>query len=211
MTKVVVFDLYGTIIEQGLEKSPSKQVKKMLGISKSFQEFIETFQKDFMTLRHNTLEDAFRLVAEDFDVNPDQETFDALVGLWNKNALLSHLYEDTEPVLDELSATHRIILTANVSEFTFEQIDIKFDLRERFDDTYLSFETGVLKTSKENLDALLLEEDVDAEEVLYVGDSLKSDIYPARDHGLHTVLVDRRETREFEPKITTLEDLHIYI
>jgi len=211
MVKVVVFDLYGTIVEQGLENSPSKQVKKILGVEESFQEFITTFQQDFMTLRHNSLEDAFRLVAEDFGIEADQETFDELVGVWNKNALLSHLYTDTEEVLEEVKETHTIILAANVSEFTYEQLEIKFGLKDLFDDTYLSFETGRLKTSKENLDTILNDHDVTKDEVLYIGDSLKSDIYPCKEYGIDSLLIDRRETRDFEPKIITLEDVQLFL
>lgn len=211
MVKVVIFDLYGTIAEQGLENSPSKQVKKILGVKESFQEFITTFQQEFMTLRHNSLEDAFRVVANEFDIDADQETFDELVGVWNKNALLTHLYDDTEKVLKEVKETHTIILAANVSEFTYEQLEIKFSFKELFDDTYLSFETGNLKTSQENLDTILNDQGVTKDEVLYVGDSLKSDIYPCKEYGIDSLLIDRRETRDYQPKIVTLEDLQLFL
>lgn len=40
-----------------------------------------------------------------------------------------------------------------------------------------------------------------------VGDSLQSDIEPALRAGMHALLVDRRQTRTHDSKITTLTEI----
>ena len=209
--ELVVLDLYGTIIEQGLDQSPVKFVKQTLDIQRPFPDYIEQFQTTFQTLRHNTLEEAFHLVADDFDKDPDEATFETLVGEWNKNALLSELYDDTEAAIESMRDERDVILVANVDEFTFRQIETKFGIRELFDDAYLSFETGHLKTSEDNMKRILHDHDVDREDVLYAGDSMASDIRPAKRFGFQTVLVDRRDTRDYSPKVKDLHELHSFL
>lgn len=209
--QLVVLDLYGTIIEQGLDQSPVKFVKETLDVKQSFPAYIEQFQTTFQTLRHKTLEEAFHLVADDFGLNPDDATFETLVGEWNKNALLSELYDDTEAAIQSMREDNTVVLAANVDEFTFRQIETKFGIRDLFDDAYLSFETGHLKTSEDNMKRILHDHDVETHEVLYAGDSMASDIRPAKSFGFQTVLVDRRDTREYSPKVKDLHELQSFL
>ena len=209
--QLVVLDLYGTIIEQGLDQSPVKFVKETLGVKQSFGAYIEQFQTTFQTLRHNTLEEAFHLVADDFNLEPDEATFETLVGEWNKNALLSELYDDTEAAIQSMRDDHTVVLAANVDEFTFRQIQTKFGIRDLFDGAYLSFETGHLKTSEDNMKRILHDHDVEKQDVLYAGDSMASDIRPAKSFGFQTVLVDRRDTRDYSPKVEDLHELKAFL
>lgn len=209
--ELVILDLYGTIIEQGLDQSPVKYVKETMHIEKPFPLYIEQFQATFQTLRHVSLEQGFHLVADDFDKELDQATFDDLVDAWHRNAEQSELYDDTRDAIAELRDDHTVVLAANVDEYTFEHIDDAFDIRGMFDDTYLSYETGYLKSGDDNLNAITKDHGVTTDQVLYAGDSMASDVKPAKRFGFDAVLVDRRDTRDYRPKVHSLEALTDYV
>ena len=44
-------------------------------------------------------------------------------------------------------------------------------------------------------------------EAVVIGDSLASDVDPAQRAGLKAILVDRRDKREFSPKVLSLKDV----
>ena len=71
-------------------------------------------------------------------------------------------------------------------------------LAKEIDCTY-SHAVKILQT----LEELKLEK----EDVLVVGDSLQSDIYPAKKMGIKAILVDRKNKRDYELKITSLNEL----
>ena len=76
-----------------------------------------------------------------------------------------------------------------------------------FDDIFLSYEVGKLKINpdffKEILNKLELKED----EVVMIGDSLQSDMKPAEDSEIRSILVDRRGKREYKEKICYLSEI----
>jgi FMN phosphatase YigB (HAD superfamily) len=211
MTNVVLVDLYGTILEQGLDESPVKMVKRRLDIQCAFQQYIERFQDTFMCRNYDSLRDAFKATCEEFDVDVSDQELDRLVGDWNKNALLTKEYNDVQRGLKEIPEEYAAVLVANVDEFTFEQIDAKFDLRERFDDTYLSFETGYLKNSEEALDQIVAEHNSYVESSWIIGDSMNSDIHPGETYGFKTILVDRRNNRDYEPRRSSFHKAVLHI
>lgn len=211
MTNVVLVDLYGTILEQGLDESPVKMVKRRLDVQCAFQQYIERFQDTFMCRNYDSLREAFRAACEEFDVDVSDQELDRLVGDWNKNALLTKEYSDVQSGLNEIPEEYAAVLVANVDEFTFEQIDAKFDLRERFDDTYLSFETGHLKNSEEALDQIVAEHNSHVRSSWIIGDSMNSDIHPGETYGFKTILVDRRNNRDYEPKRSSFHKAVLHI
>jgi HAD superfamily hydrolase (TIGR01549 family) len=200
MVKAIIFDLQGTLVENGIHPSPIKQVKNILRINEDFHEYVVRFEKVFMTKKHENLTEAFKAVAKEFDVNPPEFVYEKLVGLWNKNRLLSTLFPDTLDVLDSLK-DHKLILVANIDCFSKEVID-KFDLGKYFEKIYLSFEQGKLKSEIYNEISSEFDNDV-----IIVGDSIESDMKPAELIGVKSVLVDRGSRMEYPNKISDLFEL----
>ena len=54
---------------------------------------------------------------------------------------------------------------------------------------------------------MLRELGVTEEEVVMVGDSVQSDIISAKRIGMKAVLIDRKNTRDYHPKIKNLNEL----
>ena len=208
MTKLLIMDIWGTIIEHGLDKSPSKEAKRILRTKTSFQEFITTFQSTMMTQPFETLEEAFKQVAKDFGVDIPQHKLEALIGMWNKNALLSHMYDEVEEEIDALKQDFTVVLLANIDKPSYDKLNQKYGLEELFHTVYKSFEVEHTKGEKEFYEHILENEEVEADEAVMIGDSIKSDIESAQKANIKGILVDRRDTRTFDNKILDFTELH---
>ena len=210
MVKAIIFDLQGTLVENGVYPSPLKQIMYILRINIPFSDFVMRFEKVFMKEQHSSLKDAFMKVCEEFHLIPEDYLIDKLVGMWNKNKLLAKIYPDVLPTLNELKGKYKLILLANIDSFSKDIID-RYSLREYFDIVILSCDTGLLKNDKEFYNKVVDTYDLKPEDVMLVGDSMDSDMMIARDIGIKGILVDRKNRREYDPKILLLTDLKKYL
>jgi len=208
MTKAIIFDLWGTVVETGVVPSPSRQVKYFLRVQQAFPDFIVAFEHSFMTTKFESLQLAFEQVVKDFNLRIPDFVYEKLVGTWNKNAILSKMFPDVEEVLKELKKRgYKLYLIANTDQFSFEQVNAKFKLDELFDKVYPSYETGFLKANPESYKKILADNNLSEDETIMVGDSVDSDIRSAEKAGIKGILVDRKDSRDSEDKITTLAQL----
>ena len=206
MVKAIIFDLQGTLLENGVYPSPIKQVKFILGIRRDFRDYVPLFEKVLMTRKYPSLSDGFKEVATEFDCRVPDFVFEKLVGLWNKNKILSKIYPETIDVLEDLKKDYTLVLAANLDSFSMDIIT-KFGLENYFDKMFISCDTGLLKTDKIFYDTIAESLGLSKDDLLMVGDSIDSDMKNARENGVATVLIDRRERMEYDTKIKTLTEL----
>ena len=206
--KVLVFDLWGTIIETGVKPSPSRQVKYFLRVKESFPDFVLAFEHSFMTRKFESLKQGFEHVVKDFNLRIPDFVYDKMIGMWNKNVILSELYDEIPSVFESLKKEgHTLVLLANIDQFAFEQLEHKHKLSELFHAVYPSFETGLLKVNPESFEKIMKDNKVKQEDIIMVGDSVHSDMEAAEKAGVRGILVDRKDNREYDNKILTLNEL----
>ncbi|MBD3313018.1 HAD-IA family hydrolase [Candidatus Woesearchaeota archaeon] len=204
MIKAIIFDFWGTLMEQGVNPSPFKQAKYFFRIKAPFSEFAPKFEKAFMTEYFDSLSEGFRKVSQEFSLNPPDFVYEKLVGVWNKNKLLAKPYPETLDALTELKKKYRLALVASTDCFSVNEVIDKYDLRKYFDVIALSYETGLLKTDKKMFQHILKKLKVTKDEAVMVGDSIESDMVGAEAAGISSVLVDRKDKREYPNKILDL-------
>lgn len=207
MVKAIIFDLWGTIVEQGVHPSPSKQVKRFLRVDSSFPEFVSTFESSFMTSEFESLKAGFEQVVKDFGVRIPDFVYDKMIGMWNKNAILSEMYEDVRSSIEDLRKDYKVFLLSNIDKFSYDQVNTKFDIESLFDATYPSFKTGLLKSDKKSFEKIMKDNKLKSDDVLMVGDCLSSDIATAENAGVKGLLVDRRDSREHDYKVLSLAEI----
>ncbi|HHE36191.1 MAG TPA: HAD family hydrolase [Candidatus Woesearchaeota archaeon] len=207
MIKGVIFDFWGTLVENGIFPSPVRQAKYILRLRIPFHEFIIKFEKAMMTKPYKDLNEAFRAVCEEFHLEPSPFLIERLVGMWNKNELLAKPFLETMSVLDYLKEKKMMIGLISNTPPTITRIIDKFNLNKYFDTTLFSYDAGLLKTDPEMFKRLLRELKLEPEEALMIGDSIPTDIHGARAAGIRAVLLDRRNRRDFSPKIINLKEL----
>ncbi len=206
MTKALLFDFWGTLVEQGV-RSPTQQVKNALQIDLPFSEYIVRMEKAMMTEQFSTLREAFLAVFQEFKVKPREDILEELIGMWNKSWMLARPYPEVETNLKRLQKKYQIILISNTDNFSTEKVLEKFSLNKYFNKVYFSYQMHLLKTDDDFFQTILNDLDLAPEDCLVVGDSIQSDVLAANKFGLRAILLDRRGTREFSPKIRTLNEL----
>ena len=212
MVKAIIFDFWGTLVENGVFPSPVRQVKYLLRIEEPFSEYIVKFEKVFMLKKYEDLYSAFEAVCEAFNIEPEKFILDRLVGMWNKHKLLAKPFSETAAVLEKLKKEgYKLALVSNTDCFTTDEVLDKYGLREYFDEIVLSYKVDMLKTNPDMYKLVLEKLDLDKSEALVVGDSLETDINGAKEAGIKAVLVDRRDHRDFSPKILNLSELDAFL
>lgn len=207
MVKAILFDFWGTLVENGTA-SPTREICRILRVSMPFKDFIVPFEEVFFAKRWETQEEGFRAVFERFGQRPHPVAVEKCVGLWNKNKLLATPYEDTESMLKTLREKGiKLALISNTDNFSVNFVLDKYKLRDYFDAIVLSCDEGKLKTDPALFEVALEKLGVDKEDALMVGDSLETDIEGAKKAGVPSLLIDRKNKREYSPKILTLNEL----
>ncbi len=208
-TKLIMFDFWGTLCETGTF-SPIQQTKNILWIRTPYPEYVKKLEKSFMQQHYDNWNIAFEAVCKEFSIDSKQFVIDKLIGVWNKAWLFAKLYPETEKVLKELREEgYKVVLISNMDNFTKDKIIEKFNLSEYFDAMY--FSCDLEKNKAESYEDILKKHKVSKDETVMVGDSLESDILSAQKAGIKAVLVDRRDKREFSPKIKSLEELKQFL
>ncbi|MBI4983520.1 HAD family hydrolase [Candidatus Woesearchaeota archaeon] len=206
MIKVILFDFWGTLVENGVW-SPIKQVKNILNIKVVFPEYVVRMERAMMTSKFPELKEAFYQICTEFKAECTPEQMEALVGLWNASWMLAQPYPETEEVLSKLKKKYKLVLVSNTDCFSEEKVLEKFNLKKYFDHIFLSYKIGLIKTDKSFFETVLSTLNAFPEDCVMVGDSLQSDVMAANQVGVKAVLVDPRNTRDYHPKITSLTEL----
>lgn len=207
MIKAIIFDFWGTLVENGVW-SPIKQVQQILHINLPFSEYVGRMEQAMMTRKFNSLKEAFEAVCEEFNVSCTEEKMEQLIGMWNKSWMLAQPYEEVQEELKNLKKEYKLILVSNTDNFSINQVLDKFHLREAFDHIFLSCEVGLIKTDAKFLKMVLKEAELVAEDCVFVGDSILSDMEAAKEAGIKSILIDRKQRQHFHQKIRNLKELH---
>lgn len=203
----VIFDLWGTLVENG-DRSPMKQSYDTVRLRMSFGEFASRFEKATMTKQFKTQSECFAAMCDEFKIPQNKELIDALIGIWNKNKLLAKPYPESEETLKELKSKGiKLAIISNTFKPSIEGILEKFGFEKYFDIIDYSCDTGMLKTEKGAFEHIIKNLKVTKDEAIMVGDSTETDIVGARNAGIKGILIDRRDKRQFEPKILNLKDV----
>ncbi|MFH1395941.1 MAG: HAD family hydrolase [archaeon] len=206
MTKIILFDFWGTLVENGVW-SPIKQVRNILGIRIPFSEYVVRMERAMMIKKYSNLREAFEAVSGEFSIPIDNYKIEKLVGLWNKSWMLAQPYPEVKEILTKLKKKYKLVLVSNTDPFSIENVLEKFDLKGLFDQNFLSYQIGQIKSDPEFFKQILKELNVDKEDCVMVGDSIQSDIIPAKRLEIKAILVDRRNSRDYHPKIKNLQEL----
>ena len=206
--KLIFFDFWGTLVENGVFPSPVKQVKWILRLNDMpFPEYIVKFEESFMTKKFKDLRSGFEEVTKAFDIKAPEFVFEKLIGMWNKNTILSKPFEDTIEALEDLKKDYKIVLISNTIGFSVDSVLDKYDMKKYFDEIVLSCDNGYLKSNKKLFEGVLKKLKIKKSEAVMVGDSIESDVKSAENVGINAILVDRRGKREYENKISSLSEL----
>jgi len=202
MIKVVVFDLYGTVMtsQEGLESKDEalSRILREAGHDIYFQEVWSARQFvafiDYPRGRANTPHEYYAKVLERLETSPDPRLVEKLV---NKDAELEKglLYPDVAPTVNGLKAKGiKTAIVTTIAAWRFVPLLEKNNVKIDFVCT--AREARTVKPNPKIYTTVLNKFGVKADEAMMVGDDPKTDIIPAKRLSMKTVLLYREEKRE---------------
>jgi len=210
MIKGVIFDLWGTLIDNGV-RSPLYETYKIIRPRMAYTDFVPKFEQAVMTQEFKSQTEAFEEGFKALDVMPKDWLIDKLVGVWNSNTILSKLYDETIEVIEGLKKKKlKLAIISNLPSFSAQVIE-KFNLDKYFDTIILSYDAGILKTNPKMFEQVLKKIKLQRHEVLMVGDSMETDVAGAILAGVKPILLDRKNKRVYEDRILDLKELDKYL
>ncbi len=117
------------------------------------------------------------------------------------------LYDDTIPTLSYLKEKGYLIGLISNSPPTSRDPLADLGLRKYINYSIFSFEAKLRKPEAGIFLALLKKMSIAPAEALMIGDDMKNDILGAEAVGMDAILLDRTNTSDYQPKISSLKDL----
>jgi HAD superfamily hydrolase (TIGR01549 family) len=212
--KVILFDLWGTLIQNGSFPSPTKQTRRMLRVRMPYGDFVKKFESALMLKKYDDLNHGFEQVLKAFELEENEDLVERLVGMWNKNKIFAKIFDDTKETLSILKEKgYKIGIIGNNDCFIKSLLE-RFAISDYFDYTFFSYEIKELKGHQEFYQKVFdkIKADIDEtnfvkENIIVVGDSLISDIEGAKEFGIRAILIDRKDSRSYEDKVLRLSDI----
>ncbi len=210
--KAIIFDCWSTLFANKDEPHPFLVFAGKIGRDFNDYNFVKIFEKHFMLEKHYKLEIPIKQLLVELNINPPDELINELKDILVE-AFKSHkAYPETLKVLKKLKKDYKLGLITNTDWNGFEKLEEKFKIEEIFDVALKSYETKILKPDPKIFEMMLEMLEVDKDEVLMVGDSLKDDIQAAENFGIKGILIDRKGKHPgYHNRITSLEQLKNFI
>lgn len=230
--KAIGFDFFGTLVEAKAEAhhciSCICEKLHQHEINFSNDEFTRTYRavaSDQREVRRSTQEEVSNriLLAETLkrlgydledDSSPIVEAVEAYFEPWRLS-----VYEDAWKTVERLRSAYRFGLVSNFTDTSFLRSSLKrLGLEDYFEFVLVSEEVGWRKPHPLIFNRLLHLMDVEAGEILFVGDDLRCDIFGAKNVGMKTAWIlrgpdrgDDEEVDDIQPDfiIHSLEELFI--
>lgn len=196
MIKAIIFDLWGTTLYSSGDFG--RKAIDLLGIRHSDEKkFWDALERHWMKRRFESVEQAAEhAITRTFKIH-DKEKIGQFALLYMEDRKFVKPFDDVFPVIRRLKKKYKIGLLSNTDCFTAPILQ-KIGFLDLFDVALLSCDHNKLKPDKSLFRRMLKELGAKPEEAVMIGDTIHADIIPARELGMKTVFIDRRNKH---PKI----------
>ena len=207
-TKVVVFDLWNTLIYDS-SKEKHEKMSKLLGFENR-QEFWDYCDSHFFHRNQKFYDFLKELIEERVS---GKTTFEEIKKIWEETRNYVNMFPDTIDLLKKLKKKYKLAIISNSAGEEARMALEKFEVDSFFDYIVLSCEVEIAKPDPRIFQLVLDYFDVNGEECVMVGDNLETDIIPAKTLGMKGILVDTRkkypEYKDEDWYITSLNELKL--
>jgi putative hydrolase of the HAD superfamily len=213
MIKLVIFDLWRTLIPATIDFTHLFSLVDKSGME--IHEFVVKYEDAVQKKQYNNFEelrkdffDYFKQIDNDL---LEQELYEIYHNRFDK----IYYYPEVKATLAKLKKQgYKLALMSNTESLRQKDLEEKLKLKEYFDFLGYSFEIGAIKPDKRTFEAVLSHFDVKNDEVIMIGDSIRSDVGGSQAIGLHNCLVEHDNIdKKFHPtikpefKITKLDEI----
>ncbi len=199
MIKIVIFDLWNTLAKKSF--STSAALAGYFNIEKA-SGFRPRYEHAIQLNRWGSIDDLASGFLESFNLEPSKENKSYVMNTFQKGVKSASPFDGIERVLCGLKKDYRLALLSNTNEFEV----LGWNLEKYFDLIIYSYDTGVLKPSKESFDHVFNYFRAMPRECLLVDDS-QENINAAKSYGMNALLYRgvgclEKELLSFQKKVT---------
>jgi len=204
MVKAIIFDLWDTLAYHEHKCLPDLLREKICP-DKSHYEFNEILEKTIQIKDWDSLQDMYTYLLHYLKIKPDDKLLKELIKITGHCLDNVGLFPETVEVLQKLKQKYKLALISNTFSFSLHRLGNGFE--KYFDCVCYSYKVGVAKPDLRIFNIALAKLGVKPSEAVMVGDSMRVDITPALEVGMHAVLIDRKGRFDVTNKITSLNEL----
>lgn len=180
--KVIIFDLYNTLLYTEYKAKPYLNLFRTLGLTKEEMNF---WRDKVMTENYNSFEDLKEAIRPGSNVYTGQYEYD----IKNENES-THLFDDTEFVLEQLSKKYDLYLISNIAT-PYKECFYNLGLDKWIKDPIFSCDVGFSKPDPQIYDIAIKKSGLRPNQLIMIGDSVKSDYEGALNCGIKAILKDK--------------------
>jgi len=195
--KLIIFDLYNTLVIPGrAQNSPYERIFKAAKLSR---EEMPKYRGILLTQKYSYDEFIKR-----FFPQLDHAVVATIRSYLETELKNTKLFPETAEVLNKLYTKFDLCLISNAST-DFKRPFYRLGLNKYFDKVVFSCDVGYTKPNPEIYKLGMMGHK--PEEILMIGDSVKSDYNSSSIVGFNSILIDRKMNKDVKRKITNLSEL----
>jgi len=182
MTKGIIFDLYGTLLETKVKTKPYLKLFRSLGLTK---EEMSYWSHRVQTENFNSFEELKELIKPGSNIYTGQLEHDV-----EEEIEFTFTYSDTIQTLKRLKPRYRLFLLSNIAT-PYKQCFYNEGLYEFFEKVFFSCDIGFRKPELGAYQTILDYSGLKPKQLLMIGDSKVSDYEGAMNCGIPAILKDK--------------------
>ena len=182
MTKGIIFDLYGTLLETKIKTKPYLKLFRSLGLTKEEMTF---WSHEVQTKNFNSFEELKEQIKPGSNIYTGQLEYDV-----EEEIEFTFVYSDTIQTLKRLKPNYRLFLLSNIAT-PYKQCFYNEGLDEYFEKVFFSCDIGFRKPETGAYQTILDYSGLKPKQLLMIGDSKVSDYEGAMSAGIPAILKDK--------------------
>ena len=180
-TKSIIFDLYNTLLYTEYKSKPYLNLFRTLGLTKEEM----NFWRDKVMSENFSFEELKEAIRPGSNVYTTQYEYDV-----KEENESTHLFDDTEFVLNELSKRYDLYLISNIAT-PYKECFYNLGLDRWIKDPIFSCDVGYSKPDPNIYKIVIERSGLQPGQLLMIGDSVRSDYEGALNCGIKSILKDK--------------------
>lgn len=189
MIKLIVFDLWKTLVYRDVKYSTIQQILDNTLCNIPKDKLVKIFENSIQTQIWNSKYDAYAHLCENMGLEKSKDNVNLLMNIRDNAEEKTKVYPHTIKMLKDLKKQgYKIGLISNSSVFAAEVVRKKTNVLDYIDYPLFSFEVGVIKPDLKIYKRMLEIAKCKPEETIMIGDNEKDDVIPSRKLGMKSIL-----------------------
>ena len=180
-TKSIIFDLYNTLLYTEYKAKPYLNLFRTLGLTKEEM----NFWRDKVMSENFSFEELKEAIRPGSNVYTTQYEYDV-----KEENESTHLFDDTEFVLNELSKRYDLYLISNIAT-PYKECFYNLGLERWIKDPIFSCDVGYSKPDPNIYKIVIERSGLQPGQLLMIGDSVRADYEGALNCGIKSILKDK--------------------